>query len=154
MGQLDPRLAQDLLDLVGLTDPTPTEPLHVRLVATLQRLQGHNVGAKITALRFDFNWELNAAGKELGTAKTNYEHYMDREMFRLMNGEGYSAAKAKVAAGSTDEAFQLQLIFRLAEQRERSMRNFLKTLDGAMELHRTDRADQRAADFHHSETGV
>jgi len=54
-------------------------------------------------------------------------------------------------ANASDEAYRLLLEYRLAEQRERAMRNFLQTIQGALDNHRTDRADQRSADRAHAD---
>jgi hypothetical protein len=48
------------------------------------------------------------------------------------------------------EHYTLRLEFLIAEKREQAMRKFLDTLTAALENHRTDRADQRAADVGHA----
>jgi hypothetical protein len=143
-----------ILQKIGLRNPDPNEALHVRLVSAARRTRNMGEGVQLVALKFEFNWALNEAGAAYGTAKTDYEHFMDREKSRLMLGEGYSGVKAEAVANADDEAYRLKLKYRLAEQRERSMRKFLETIENALDLHRTDRADQRASDVYHGQVGT
>lgn len=142
---LSPEVAARLRD-IGLDNPDPGDQFHRRLVATLRRVQGGSFGAQIVALKFDFNWELKAAGETFATAKTDYEHYMDKTKAALMLGDGHSGVKAEAIAGGSDEAYNLLLKYRLAEQRERAMRKFLDTLDNRVEVWRSENANERRAD--------
>jgi hypothetical protein len=150
-------LAADIADRlrdIGLENPDPSDALHRRLVATLQRVRGGSLGAQIVAMKFDFNWELRAAGAEFATAKTDYEHYMDKTKAALMLGDGHSAVKADAIAGGSDEAYTMLLKYRLAEQRERALRKFLDTLDNRVEVWRSENANERRADAFHSQTAT
>jgi hypothetical protein len=158
VSELEPDVVSRLQD-IGLHAPDPTNPLHVRLVDALRRTRGASVGNQLVAMKFEFNWELNDAGAVFAKAKADYEHHIDVETVRLRatlmpGGKALSRLEAEQIARSGDSAYGMQLAFLLAEQRERSMRKFLDTLSSALELHRTDRADQRAADVEHGRSGV
>lgn len=141
----------EALQAIGLSNPTPDDPLHVRLVAAARRTRGMGEGVQLVAMEFEFNWALRQAGSEFATAKTDYEHFIGKEKMRLMLAEGYSGVKAQAVVNGSDEAYTLLLMYRLAEQRERAMRKFLDTIKSALELHRTDRADQRASNSAHAQ---
>lgn len=152
---LPPDVREHLRD-VGLHYPDPKDPLHRRLVDALLRTRGSSWGNQLVAMKFEFNWEHVAAGKEFAQAKTDYEHRIDVETVRLManpavGSKPMSRAQAEQTARASDASYQLQLKFLLAEKREQSMRKFLDTLSSALDNHRTDRADQRAGDQAHKD---
>lgn len=149
--ELPPLLLQFLRD-IGIDQPDMGVPLHARLVGTVRRLgPGASFGARLAAVRFDFNWELEDAGRVFAKAKTDFETFIDRETVRLRaSAEKMSRAEAEQIARASDRAYELKLQFLLAEQRERAMRNFLLTIQSALDNHRTDRADARAADNAHA----
>lgn len=147
------------LRAIGLHQPNPTDPLHVRLVDALRRTRGASWGNQLVALKFEFNWEHVEAGRLFAQAKVDYEHHIDIETVRLQataqpNGKFLTRAAAEQVARASDQAYQLQLQFLLAEKREQSMRKFLDTLSSALDNHRTDRADQRATDLEHGRSGT
>jgi hypothetical protein len=146
---LEPDVLHQLRE-IGLENPDPANPLHVKLVATLRRMRGQSQGARLVALKYDFNWELIAAGKEFATAKTDYEHHIDKEAVRFRLEGEKSGDMALRRANASDEAYVLLLKYRLAEQQERAMRKFLDTLSNAFDNHRTDRADARAGNQFHA----
>lgn len=141
-----------LRDLIGLENPTPKDPLHVRLVNTVLRTKDLGIGAVIVALKFDFNWAHVQAGKEYATTKADLQHFMDRQTVKLratpdpVTGKNPSRAEAEQIARASDDYYQLNLKHLLAEKREQSMRKFLETLSSALDNHRTDRADERERD--------
>jgi hypothetical protein len=145
----------DALLSIGISDPQPDEPLHARLVAVLRPLgPGGSRGDQLTAMRFVFASELSAAGFEFAKARALFEQKFARAKSVLMIAEGYSGVKAHAVAEAGDEMYELRLAYLVAEQRERAMRKFLDAIASALELHRTDRADARRADFDHSQRGV
>lgn len=144
---------------IGLHYPDPKNPLHRRLVDALHRTRGATWGTQLVALQFEFNWEHVEAGREFAQAKTDYEHRIDVETVRLManpvaGSKPMSRAQAEQTARAQDATYQLQLTYLLAEKREQSMRKFLDTLKNALENHRTDRADWRAADSEHGRSAT
>lgn len=142
----------DALAAIGLTAPNADDELHVRLVNSVIRLgPGVPLGRQLSAMRFEFAWELKDAGHVFATAKANYEHRLASRKSRLMLAEAYSGVKAQAVAEGEDEAYELLLAFRVAEQRERAMRKFLDAVDNASEVWRTLRADERAADRSHAQ---
>jgi hypothetical protein len=148
---IPPALADVLRD-IGMDAPDMDVPLHAKLVETLRRLgPGATFGQRIVALRFDFNWELRDAGKQYATSKSNYEKHIAKLKMRALAEPKMSVAKAETIAEADDESYRLKLEYLLAEQRERAMRKFLETLAAALDNHRTDRADQRAADTAHAQ---
>lgn len=160
MADLAP-LPDDILDglrSIGLHHPDPADLLHQRLVDALKRTRGASWGNQLVALKFEFNWAHVNAGRVFAKAKADYEHFVDAETVRLRaTHEGtkvLSRLEAEQIARASDEGYQLQLRFLLGEQEERSMRKFLDTLSSALDNHRTDRADQRAADIEHGRTAT
>ncbi len=148
---LPPDILERLQD-IGLSNPDPTDPFHQKLVATLFRVRGASFAVQVLAMKFDFNWELKAAGEVFATAKTNYEHHIDKTKAALMLGDGHSGVKADAIANGSDEAYTLLLKYRLAEQRERAMRKFLDTLENRVEVWRSENANERRADAFHAQT--
>lgn len=147
-----PDWARDALLAIGLAEPDVENPLHVRLVNAVLRLgPGAPLGRQLTAMRFEFAWELSKAGEAFAKAKTDYEHKLASKKARLMLGEGFSGVKAQAIAEGDDEVYELVLAYRVAEQRERAMRKFLDAIEAAGEVWRTLRADERAADRQHSQ---
>lgn len=144
-----PGVAAILRDIIGLDEVDEANPLHQQLADAITNAgPAASFGARVVALRYVFNWQLLDAGKVFATAKADYERYIDRETVRLRaTGEKPpTRAEAEQIARASDRAYELHLAYLVAEQRERAMRNFLNTLESALDNHRTDRADQRAAD--------
>ena len=142
-----------ILKRIGMEQPDLSVQLHRKLVDALRDLgPGATHGQRVVAMRWVFNWELTDAGKVLATSKTNYERFIAKTKTRLMDADAkMSVAKAETFAEAEDEAYTLKLDYLLAEQRERAMREFLKTLAASLDNHRTDRADQRAGDQAHAQ---
>jgi len=141
----------EVLRGIGIEEPNLSEPLHMKLIDALYPLGiGATLGQRVVAMRFVFNWELTAAGKEYATAKTEYERAFAKRKVKELAEPKMSVAKAEAIAEADDDIYRLKLTYLLAEQRERAMRKFLDTLDAALENHRTDRADQRAGDRAHA----
>ncbi|ALX66827.1 hypothetical protein [Microbacterium sp. XT11] len=144
-----PGVAAILRDIIGLDQVDEENPLHRQLADAITNAgPGASFGARVVALRYVFNWQLLDAGQAFAKAKAAYERYIDVETVRLRaTGEKPpSRAEAEQIARASDRAYELHLAYLVAEQRERAMRNFLQTLESALDNHRTDRADQRAAD--------
>lgn len=145
-----PGVAAVLRDIIGLDGIDEENPLHLQLAdAIVNAGPNAQFGARVVALRYVFNWQLNDAGAVFAKAKADYEHAVARKVVEEIATAG--AEGRKIALGLAEkiaesEAYELKLTYLLAEQRERSMRNFLGTLGAALDLHRTDRSDQRAAD--------
>ena len=153
MSEIHPDVRNLLRSLIGL-EVDDSDPLHQKLADTIYHLgAGATYGQRITALRFDFAWELRTAGKEFGEAKGDYEGQHAKRVVEIT--EKAALEGRKVALGLAEhmaaaELADLKLTYLVAEQRERAMRNFLQALDSALENHRTDRADARFADQAHS----
>lgn len=148
---LPPDVLARLRELVGLENPDPADPLHVRLVNTVLRTRFMSRGAQITAVRFDFNWSQRAAGARKAASRAAYDDLVDKGTVRLLmtaeaEGKKLSRAEAEQRVRASDEAFQAKLAWLAAEHEEQSLRKFLDTLDGAIETWRTERADERATD--------
>lgn len=150
--QIPPALLQVLRD-IGMDSPDLAVPLHAKVVETLRRLgPGATRGQRIVALQYDFGWEHEEAGRTFARSKADYEHFMAKTKTRLLvEDPKLSVAKAETFAEADDEAYRLKLEYLLAEQRERSMRQFLNTLKADLDNHRTDRADKRAGDQAHAD---
>ena len=139
--------------LIGLEFDS-TDPLHVKLARTVMSLgEFATYGQRITALRFDFAWELRDAGAEFGRAKADYEHHMSGRVVEIVEKAALEGRKVTLGYAehkAQTEVYELKLAYLVAEQRERSMRKFLDALDAALENHRTDRADARRGDAAHA----
>lgn len=149
----------EALQQIGLHNPDPADPLHVRLVNALIRTRGAVWGDQLVALKFEFNWAQYQAGREFVQAKVDYEHHLDSETVRLMGtpneaGKFPTRAVAEQTVRATSTAYDLQLAFLFAEKREQSLRKFLDTLQHALDNHRTNRADWRAGDTEHTRSGT
>lgn len=147
-----------LLSLVGLRSLDMSDVLHMDLAKGVYELgAGAPDGQVLQRLRWHFAWHLRDAGELYATARADHDHLIDRTTVRLRaesakgGGKALSRAEAEQIARADDATYQAHLRLLLAEQRERSMRKFLDAVDSAIELHRTDRADQRKADFHHAQ---
>lgn len=149
-----PDWAFDALRAIGLNDPSPKDPLHVRLANAVLRLgPGAARGVQLSAMRFEFAWELRDAGAAFANAKADYEHTFAKAVVR--ERAEASARGEKVAVSHAEkvaevEAYEHKLAYLLAEQRERSMRKFLDAIEAAVDTWRTLRADERAADRAHA----
>ncbi|KAK2701932.1 hypothetical protein QYM36_019433 [Artemia franciscana] len=141
--------------MIGLTDVDESSPLHMQLVDAITNAgQGATFGARVVALRYVFNWQLNDAGAVYARAKADYEHAISRRVTAEMaKGEldGRRMSLGWAQAIAEEAAYEQKLAYLLAEQRERSMRHFLQTLDASLDNFRTMRADERAADRAHSQ---
>lgn len=150
-----PGWALGVLSSIGLTNPDPSDSLHVRLVNAVLRVGvGKSQGAYLSALRFEFNWEHEQAGMTFAKSKAAFEHSVDRRKVEEMakpREDGRKMSLGWAEAIAEDAAYEHKLAFLMAEQRERSMRQFLQTIAGALDNHRTDRADLRAADAAHAQ---
>ena len=117
--QLDPDIIERLRDL-GIDNPNPDDPLHKKLVQTMYRTRALPVGQQIVAVKFDINSELRDAGARFAKAKTDYDHYIDKEATRIRLAEGEKSGEMAIRrANASDEAYRLLLTYRLAEQQER-----------------------------------
>lgn len=144
-------LLEALRDTIGLENPDPGDPLHVKLVKAMRDTTSYStLGQRIVAMRFVINWEHRQAGSDYATAKSEYEKAFTKARVRLLAEDGMSVARAELLAADAEDVYELKLAFLMAEQRERSMRLFLQSLDRALDNHRTDRADWRGADQAHA----
>lgn len=150
---MPPQWVQDrLLALVGIRTLDVADDLQYDIARSVYELgHGASDGVLLQRIRWHFAWHLKTAGKAFADAKSDFEGYVDRETVRLRAGEKPpSRAEAEQIARASDEAYQLKLTFLVAEQKERAMRKFLDSVESAIELHRTDRADARKADAAHA----
>lgn len=138
-----------VLDLVGLRALDMTDPLHVDIARSVYELgSGATDGAVLQRIRWHFAWHLKDAGASYATSKLDYESFIDRETVKLRaTGEKPpSRAEAEQIARADDQAHTKHLAYLLAEQRERAMRKMLDAVESAIDLWRTQRADERAGD--------
>jgi len=143
---LDPRIA-NVLASVGIHRPDPDDRLHVALVNAVGRTLTGSYGAQLIAMRFEVAQQLREAGVDFATAKVRFENHVDRETVRAVMGDGkVSRALAEQMARGSNDGFRLQLAALVAEKHEQWLRKLLDTFAAAADNHRTDRADQRAAD--------
>ena len=142
------RLAQ----LTGIRQLDLDDTLHRELALDVYELgSGATDGAVLQRLRWRFAWHLKQAGETLAKSRLAYEAHVDRRTVELRAGEKPpSRAEAEQIARAEDPAYTAKLAYLLAEQRERAMRKFLDAIESAIDLHRTERADARAADRAHA----
>ncbi|MGX9346609.1 hypothetical protein [Microbacterium sp. KNMS] len=154
-GQLPPPpewVAQRALNLIGLRALDMSDPLHEDLARSIYELgPGASDGVVLQRIRWHFAWYLKQAGQEFAEAKLAYDHYVDRRTVELRAGEKPpSRAEAEQIARAEDDAYAAKLRYLLAEQRERAMRKLLDSVESAIDLFRTARADERKADAAHA----
>jgi hypothetical protein len=143
--ELDPRILS-VLKSVGIHRPDRNDPLHVALVNAVGRTLGGSYGAQLVAMRFEVAQMLRDAGEDYATAKNRCERLLARETVRLVGGpDKVSRALAQQMAEAQDEYDAARLQELVAEKREQWLRKLLDTFAAAMDNHRTDRADDRAA---------
>jgi hypothetical protein len=146
-----PGQLEALRDMTGITNPNPDDPLHAAVINALaQAGPGSSYGQRVVALRWVFGWELRDAGVKYATAKADYERLVAKKKIVWLSEPGMSVAKAGVLAEGDDDVYASKLAYLTAENRERAARKFLDTLSAALDNHRTDRADLRAADQAHA----
>lgn len=141
-----------LRETVGIADPDPSDPLHAKLINALVEVGPNStLGQRTVACRFVVNWEHRAAGKAFAEAKASYERLLTRRKVQFLAEDGMAVARAAILAEADNDVYAMKLAYLIAEQYERSLRELLKTLDRALDNHRTDRADWRAADQAHAQ---
>ena len=150
-----PSLLQTLADVVGIVEFDRSDVLHRKLLKTLADLGvGASTGDRISACRFVIAWELRDAAHLAKTGKANYEQAVSKRVLQLTEearvkgrriGEGLAKRQAET------ENFDDRMAFLQQEARATSMRQLLSALEGALENHRTLRADMRAADRAHAQ---
>jgi hypothetical protein len=138
---------------IGL-EPDPSDSLHKRVVIALRSTGGAPLGDQLVALQFAFNGELLSAGREWADAKSKYENHVKAEATRLRREEHMSATAARLAAEGAVDALEMRRRELVAEKREQAIRKYLDTFQSAMDNHRTNRADWRAVDTFHAQTGA
>ncbi len=149
---LPPDVRDRLRDLIGLLEPDQLDPLHVRLVNTVFRTRHMVSGDQLSAVEADLDWALLTDGTRAGEARVDYEHLLAREKARLLiEDPKLSVAKAEVLVNASDEAFRLQVAWRVAEARVSGVRALLRQVSGRRDVWRTHRADQRAGDTAHAQ---
>ena len=142
---LDPQIA-GVLRTVGIHHPSRDDALHVALVDAVFRTLGKSYGAQLVAMRFEVAQALRQAGEDYAKAKHQTERILARETVRLVGGDSkISRALAQQMAEAGDEYDAARLNELVQEKREQWLRKLLDTFAAAMDNHRTDRADDRAA---------
>lgn len=132
------------LRMIGITEPSAEDQLHLDLIDAVRDTWGQSTGAVLIAMRFRVVQHLRAAGTEYGEKRAGYQRLLDVETIRLMEGTPpVSKTEALLRVRASDEAYQLHLDYLVAEKREQWLRKLLDAFDSAMDLHRTDRADDR-----------
>ena len=139
---------------IGLTAPDPSDDLHRRLVNAVLRLgAGAPDGVRLTAMRWEMNWAQKEAAEVFAKAKVDYEHTVAKSVVRSQaeasaRGERMAVSLSNQIAET--EAYEHKLAFLLAEKREQSLRKMLDTIETQVDVWRTGRADERAADRAHA----
>lgn len=142
---LDPRVA-GVLATVGIHRPDYHDPLHRALADAVARTLGGSYGAQLVSMRFEVAQFLREAGEQYALARNTCERILARETVRLVGGpDKVSRALAQQMAEASDEFDAARLQELVAEKREQWLRKLLDTFAAAMDNHRTDRADDRAA---------
>lgn len=142
---LEPWIAH-FLTRVGIEAPNPDVAIHRRIVQALRDVgPARHLGAQLAAVRYVVRDEHAKAGKRLAAARADHEDTVRDEKIRLLQGEErVSVALAKELAEQKAKAHRREWL--VAEQEERTLREFLKAIADDLENHRTDRADLRVGD--------
>jgi hypothetical protein len=138
---------------IGIDPPDPSDPLQAKLINALAKLGAESTyGQQVVTLRLVINWEHKEAGAAYAKAKAEYERLFTKAKLAALASDDpkMSVARAEIIAEADDDVYAMKLAYLLAEQYERTLRQFLTSLDKALDNHRTDRADWRASDSHHA----
>ncbi|MBF4625516.1 hypothetical protein [Clavibacter sp. VKM Ac-2872] len=130
---------------IGIREPDPTDPMHVRLVAALSGVVAQSVGAQLLAMRFEFVSRFQEAGAMHVRKRIAHKRYVAALVKRLREADPkLSRTAAKQEAEETDEALELEGDADAWKAEESAMRQWLQAMDAASRNHATDRADERA----------
>lgn len=141
--------------LIRLAEVDLDDRLHQRLIQSLQACgPAATDGELITAMRFTFGHEMQLAGDDAALHKVKAERMLAVDAAELRRESGVSQAEAKRIIESSELYWTHRETAERMLQRQRYCREMLHSLQAALDLHRTDRADQRAADQWHTQTGV
>jgi len=142
--QLHPNVVARLAS-IGIREPDPADPMHVRLVAALSGVVAQSVGAQLLAMRFEFVSRFQEAGSMHVRQRMAHKRYVAALVKRLREADPkLSRTAAKQEAEETDEALELEGEADGWKAEESSMRQWLQAMDAASRNHATDRADERA----------
>jgi hypothetical protein len=143
-GGLDPRVSH-VLRTVGIHYPSKDDTPHVALVA-IWRALGGPYGAQLVAMRFEVAQALRQAGEDYAKAKHQTERILARETVRLVAGpDKVTRALAQQLAEASDAYHSAPLNELVQEKREQWLRKLLDTFAAAMDNHRANHVDDRAA---------
>lgn len=144
-----------LLTLTGLRTLDMGDALHADLARAVYELgAGASDGVVLQRLRWHYVQHLRDAGAAFAKAKADFEHAVSRRVVEEMarsREDGRRMSLGWATEIATSEAQSHKLAYLLAEQRERFIRKALDSIASAIELHRTARADERAADRAHAQ---
>jgi len=150
---LDPDVV-DALASVGIYQPDPADPVHVRLVEALERTIGQPDGVRLTAMRWVYAWALEREGDELAEARASYEALLASHIVRFRDDGEKSGEMCTKRAEARDDVKAANLRYRLAEQRERLARKRLDACADQIKVWSSLNANERAANLVHARTGV
>lgn len=140
---------------IGLMNPDPDDELHVELVnAVIDLGPAAAQGNVLTAMRWRINWAQKDAGMVFAKAKVDYEHQIASVTTKAIAEGAAKGERVSVAfAGKLAEveAYEAKLRYLIAEKREQSLRKMLDTIETQVDVWRTGRADERAADRGHAQ---
>ena len=141
--------------LIRLAEIDLHDRLHQRIIQSLQACgPGASDGELITAMRFVFGHEMSLSGDEAATEKIAAERMLGVEAGELHRESGISRTEAKRVIEGEPRYWEHRRQAERMLQRQRYCREMLHSLQAALDNHRTDRADQRAADQWHAQTAT
>lgn len=141
--------------LIKLVDVDPYDEFHQQLVFGLESCgPGASEGDLITAMRFTTGHAMEASGEAGARAKIGAEKMLAVGAAEVMREGGISRAAAERVVKDDPAYWSLREEAELMIYRERSQRELLKSLQAALDNHRTSRADQRMADQWHAQTAT
>lgn len=148
-----PEWALRALLSVGLKDPNPRDPVHVEMVnAILEVGPTAPEHVRLQRLRWSFNHMLRDAGSRFANAKADVDDMTGQRVADLLKADTkLSVARAQALVAGDVEIQAAQRAMLIAQQLERALRKFLDTIEVAVDLYRTSRADERRADTFHTE---
>lgn len=152
---LELRQVRNGLFLIKLADVDPYDEFHQQLVFALESCgPGASEGDLITAMRFTVGHAMEASGEAGARAKIGAEEMLAVGSAELMREGGVSRAAAERIVKDNPAYWDLKREAELMIYRERAQRELLKSLQAALDNHRTSRADQRMADQWHAQTAT
>lgn len=131
---------------LSILEPDHDDPLHVAIGFALDGTGAETPREVLRVLSGVVAGELMREGTLAGQLKTQCEVYMAENVVELTEGKRMSVAAAERSVTASKAYREALSQRRVSEARVVGLRAYADTIRREQEMHRTDRADQRARD--------